>query len=157
MKNRTLALFRTGAWCWVITGAGHSALEFVRLTGQPAESDAAVTTAMRAHTVEFGGVTRSMYDFITGFSLAMGFAIALSGVLFLALARTAPHTIRDRSGLTWLALGATLAFLTLAALFMPSPPIVLFTVGSLSFGLSLLARRPQLRRATAENQAAAAG
>jgi hypothetical protein len=141
MKNRTLQLFRTGAWCWVIAGVGHSILEAVRLTRPTPETTPAITTAMRAHTVNIGGLPRNMQDLLTGFSLTMGFALALTGVLFLVLARAVPQLIEDRTGLTALGLGASLTVLTVAVLLLPTPPIFLFTVASLSHGLSLLVRR----------------
>ncbi|MGY0236896.1 LIC_13387 family protein [Longispora urticae] len=135
MKTRTL--FRVGAWSWVVTGVGHTVLDTLMSLRPTPPADEAITAAMKAHTLEIGGIARSTSDLLNGFSIAMGLAIALVGVLFLVVARSVPQLV----GVTWLGLGASLTMLALAAVLMPSPPIVLFSVASLGFGLSLVGRR----------------
>lgn len=140
MTNRTLTLFRIGAWSWVITGAGHLAIEVAVLMAPVAPAQADLTAAMRVHLVEVAGTRRSMMDLTTGFSLATGLAILFAGVLLLLVARV-PQLVEQARSATWLGLGASLSFLGLAAVLLPTPPIVLFAIASACFGLSLFSRR----------------
>jgi hypothetical protein len=140
MTNRTLTLFRIGAWSWVITGAGHLIIETALLMAPVDPAKADLTAAMRAHLVELAGIRRSMLDLTTGLSLATGLAILFSGVLLLLVARV-PQLVEQARAVTWLGLGASLSLFGLAAVLLPTPPIVLFAIASVCFGLALFSRR----------------
>ncbi|MEV6523955.1 hypothetical protein AB0M43_18550 [Longispora sp. NPDC051575] len=148
---KTLTLFRVGAWSWVVTGVGHTVLDTLMSLRPTPPEDEAITAAMKAHTLEIGGIARSTSDLLNGFSIATGVAIALVGVLFLIVARSTSPLV----GVTWLGLGASLVLLAVAAVLLPSPPIVLFSVASLGFGLSLVARRRPASLTPAAEQGAA--
>lgn len=131
----TLA-YRVGAWCWIVTSIGHLSLD-AALSLAPASPDSArLNAAMRENVFAIGGIRRTSLDVMNGISITMGLAIALVGILFLMIARVAGSAEQMR-GATALGLVASLASLTVAAIFLPLPPIVLFTVSSASFAVAL--------------------
>ncbi len=58
----SMLAYRVGAWCWVVTGLGHVALD-VALQLAPASADkASLDAALRGHVFAVGGVQRTMLD-----------------------------------------------------------------------------------------------
>src|SRR5437899_9944034 len=87
MSNRSLTLFRGGAWSFIVVGAGHVAFELVhRLAGAPSPLDA----ELRAQAVEVLGLRRSLFALNLGFSVAMALFTLASGALTLLVARAMP-------------------------------------------------------------------
>lgn len=126
--------FRIGAWCWIITGAGHT-LGDIYLRNFASDADESIDAAMRAHPFDMLGLHRTYYEVTMGFSLAMGLCMVFVGVLLLYI-----HRLTPRQGLRPAAiLGLTMsaAALAISAWLEPPPPIVLFSVACVAFGLSV--------------------
>ncbi|WP_344366204.1 LIC_13387 family protein [Streptomyces gobitricini] len=140
--HRSTTAFRTGAWAWVLTGAGHLALAAVMALRPEDPAGARATAAMRAYVVEIAGVRRSLYDIDLGMSWAMGTALIFGGVVCLLVARSAPALVTRSRSLSGLGLAASLVILGLSLFLLPAPPIVLFAVASVAFGGALATARP---------------
>lgn len=122
--------FRAGAWCWILTGIGHLLGDiFLRATG----GDPAIDAHLRAHALDLMGTQRTYYQLMMSFSLAMGIALVFVGILLLQLAR---H-VRDTRPSAGLALAMSAISLTMSIWLDPPPPIILFTVACVCFGMSL--------------------
>lgn len=127
-----LAWFRAGAWCWILTGAGHLLGDlYLRAAG----GDSVIDTQMRAHSLDLMGTQRTYYQLMMSFSLAMGIALVFVGILLLQLAKHA----RDVRPVAALALAMSALSLTMSIWLDPPPPIILFTLACACFGLSLRA------------------
>jgi MFS family permease len=137
--SSTLA-YRIGAWSWIVCGVGHTVLDVaMRLSPKPDEER--VDAALRAHVFELGGIQRTSYEVMQGISLAMGVAIVTVGVLLLFVGRLASSSDRTRPAIL-IGLVTSVVMLGLSVALLPSPPIVLLTVASVSFGIALLRGEP---------------
>ncbi|KAA0117203.1 LIC_13387 family protein [Mycolicibacterium sp. P9-22] len=125
----SLTWFRAGAWCWILTGAGHLLGDiYLRTAG----GDSAIDAQMRAHTLDLMGIQRTYYQLMMSFSLAMGVAVMFVGILLLQLARHAS----ELRPLAALALAMSALSLAMSIWLDPPPPIILFTLACACFGLS---------------------
>jgi hypothetical protein len=132
--TRPVTRFKVGAWCWIAIGAGHTLGDiFLRVFPRP--EDQAFDDLARAHPFDMMGMHRTYYDVTLGFSLAMGVCMVFVGILLLWIARlTAHQSIRP---VAMVGLAMSTFGLVLSALLEPPPPIVLFSVATIAFGLSL--------------------
>ncbi len=131
--DRSLRLFRVGAWCWVVTGVGHT-LADLSLRTFPSSEGEAVDDFLRAHSLEVLGLDRTYYAVTMGFSLLMGLCLVFVGILLLRLAALG----RDQ-GLrppAMLGLVLTAPALAISAWLEPPPPIVVLGVACLAFALA---------------------
>lgn len=125
-----LTWFRTGAWCWILTGTGHLLGDiYLRTAG----GDSAINAQMRAHTLDLMGTQRTYYQLMMSFSLAMGISVVFVGILLLQLARHAS----ELRPIAALALAMSALSLAMSIWLDPPPPIVLFTLACVCFGLAL--------------------
>lgn len=131
-----LKWFRAGAWLWIVTGTGHLLGDIYLRATTVTEID----TLMRAHSLDLMGIRRTYYQLMMSFSLAMGVALVFVGILLLYVAKVVPD-IRRIAGL---ALAMSLLSLTMSVWLDPPPPIVLFSLACVCFGLSL--RHSAVRR-----------
>lgn len=127
-----LTWFRVGAWCWMVTGAGHLLGD---ISLRAAGGDPAIDAQMRAHALDLMGTQRTYYQLMMSFSLAMGIALVCVGILLLQLATHA----RDIRPIAVLALSMSALSLTMSVWLDPPPPIILFTLACAAFALSLRA------------------
>lgn len=134
--------YRIGAWSWIICGTGHSILDIAMRLSPKAGGDR-VDAVLRDQVFELGGISRTSYEVMQGISLAMGVALVTVGVLLLHIGRLASAAGRARPAVL-IGLVASVVMLGLAGALLPSPPIVLFTVASVAFGIAL-ARAPEHR------------
>jgi len=126
--------FRVGAWCWIITGAVHTLADiFLRLS--PSAADDSIDAAMRAHPFELLGLQRTYYEVTMGFSLAMGLSMVFVGILLLHVHVLTPPAGLRKAAVLGLAMSAVA--LAISAWLEPPPPIVLFSVACVAFGLSV--------------------
>lgn len=140
MAGRALALFRVGAWAWIVTGVGHLVITVVMALRPEDPAAARALAAMREYSVEVAGVRRSLRDIDLGMSLAMTAGMIFGGLVCLLVARSAPELLARP--LVGLALAGSLVMLGLSVWLMPTPPIVLFTVAGVAFGWALAVVRP---------------
>ncbi|MFI6041812.1 hypothetical protein ACIA8C_09270 [Nocardia sp. NPDC051321] len=127
--------YRIGAWCWITTGAVHTVLDVILDMLPKSFSENEIQDAMRSHTFDLPGLKRSYNDLLNGFSLGIGILLILVGVLFLMLGRAAGQA--RAAALTGL-LGSVVLLINAAAL-LPLPPIIMFSVASVAFGMALWA------------------
>lgn len=142
-----IPFYRVGACCWIVTGLGHTAGDVVMRLAPP-EADNAFDAMLRDHPFELLGTQTSHYDLYMGFSLAMGLAIGLVGLLFLLLERFATQPGQKRSaGMVGFAASSGLLALSIALL--PPPPIIFFAIASVAFAAGVFILRhssPQASR-----------
>ncbi|WP_157641390.1 LIC_13387 family protein [Longispora albida] len=131
---KRLTAFRVGAWAWIATGTGHLVLDALMELRTETPEIARATAAMREYRLAFGGIERGMDEISQGMSLAMGVALVFSGLLLLRMARLAPALV-NRS-LCALALGMSAVVLAVSVWLLPTPPIALFTVATVAFGVA---------------------
>lgn len=128
--------FRVGAITWVVTGAGHTVLSlFVR-------DDPQLAAAMRASTIQIGPLELDAESLHRGVSLVMGLALIVVGALLWMIAdvlRDAPQRLRPFGTV---ALVATVLALGIAAVLIPGPPLVTFSVATIAFGIALFSKTP---------------
>lgn len=132
-RTSSLRFFRVGAWCWVVTGVGHS-LADIYLRIFPRAEDKAIDDLMRAHSFDLLGMHRTYYEVTMGFSLAMGVCMVFVGILLLRILRLTAHQGIRPAAVLGLAM-STIA-LAITTWLEPPPPIVLFSLASIAFGLS---------------------
>ncbi|MFF8288241.1 hypothetical protein ACF068_03270 [Streptomyces sp. NPDC016309] len=140
--RRAPAAFRAGAWAWILTGAGHLTLELVMALRPEDPGRARAVAAMRAYEIGLGGVSRSLRDIDLGMSMVMGTALVFGGLICLLVARAAPALITGSRALSGPALAASLVVLGLSVALLPLPPVVLFTVACVGFGVAVATARP---------------
>jgi hypothetical protein len=132
-----LRFYRIGAWLWIVTGVVHNTADVLgRLF--PSVAKEPVRAALRDLPYERLGMSNNYYRLIMGFSLVMGTAIAIAGVLFLLIARLADDTA-DRARpacIVGLAASVGLFALSVIVLQLP-PPVVTFALASLAFATAL--------------------
>ncbi|MEV4491304.1 hypothetical protein AB0K04_14430 [Micromonospora coxensis] len=136
MRN---TVYRVGAWCWIITGLGHTATD-IAMRLSPSDTDREFDAMLRDHPFALMGMQTSHYELFMGFSLAMGLAIALVGILFLMLERFASEPGQVRVAGT-VGLATSLALLALSVALLPPPPIVLFTIAGVAFAVAVFSTR----------------
>jgi hypothetical protein len=129
--------FAVGAYGFVFLGIGHLALSaasaLATRTPQRREAD----TAMRESTFTLLGLERTVLDVFNGFSITMALFIITCGLLILAAVRHAPTLVQHRTAFGWIALTVSLTVLAISVLLLPPPPIVVLTITSCAFALSL--------------------
>jgi len=134
--------FRVGAVTWTVTGVGHTVLSFFL------PSDPELDAVMRASQFEIGLLQLNAESLHRGVSLVMGLAVIVVGALLWMIAdtlRTAPDRLRPYG---IVALIATLLALAIAALWVPGPPLVTFSVATIAFCAALFTKSPTRATAT---------
>lgn len=146
---------RAGAWCWIITGVVHNAIDIATRISPP-ESEKQLNTLLRGLPFDLLGMGHSYYEVTMGISLGMGVAMVVVGVLFLFLFLARTITDAGRLGqVSFIGLAASLSMLAIAISFEPLPPIITFGIASLFFALALSTRSrhvstaPQYQRSAA--------
>ncbi|ATY94495.1 hypothetical protein ACFY9H_25645 [Streptomyces bacillaris] len=129
--------FKVGAYGFVVLGAGHLALSAAAASAAPTPEQRTADTAMRESTFTLLGLERTTFDVTHGMSIAMALFAVACGLLMLAAVRHAPDLVRRRTAFGRVPLVASLALLGTALLLLPAPPIVVLTVTSCAFALSL--------------------
>lgn len=146
---------RVGAWCWIVTGVVHNAIDIATRISPP-ESEKQLNTLLRGLPFDLLGMGHSYYEVTMGISLGMGVAMMVVGVLFLFLARTITDAGRLRQ-VSCIGLAASLSMLAIAISFEPLPPIITFGFASLSFALPLSTRSQRVSTAPQYQKSAASG
>ena len=136
-KPEPLRPFKVGAGGLVLLGTGHLALAAAAAWGDPTPQQEASSAAMRATSMTLLGVERSTLDVVHGMSSVMALFVISCALLALFAARHSPALIERRTAFGWTLLAASLVGLAISALFLPPPPIVVLTVTSCAFALSL--------------------
>lgn len=134
--------FRVGAITWVVTGAGHTVLSFFL------PSDPELDAVMRESQIQIGPLQLNAESLHRGVSLVMGLAVIVVGALLWMIAntlRTTPDRLRPFGVV---ALVATVLALAIAALWVPGPPLVTFSIATIAFCTALFAKQPTQATAT---------
>jgi xanthine/CO dehydrogenase XdhC/CoxF family maturation factor len=125
--------FRIGAWCWIVTGTGHTLIDIsTRIFAS--DADEFVDGTLRARSFGMLGLRRSLYDVSMGVSLSMGLTMVCVGVLLLHIHRLTPR--QDLRTAATLGLAMSAAALAISVWLEPPPPIVFFSVACVAFGLA---------------------
>ncbi|MEU9144354.1 hypothetical protein [Streptomyces sp. NPDC048349] len=136
-KAGPLRPFTVGAGGFVLLGTGHLALAVAAAWGDRSPEQEASSAAMRASSVTLLGLERSTLDVVHGMSSVMALFIISTALLALFAARHAPALVERRTAFGWTLLAVSLVGLALSVVFLPPPPIVVLTVTSCAFALSL--------------------
>ncbi|WP_329025126.1 LIC_13387 family protein [Streptomyces sp. NBC_00690] len=133
--------FTIGAYGFVLLGIAHLALSAASaLTKAPRQRE--VDTAMREPAFTLLGLERTVLDLFNGFSIAMALFVTACGLLLLTAVHHAPTLIQHRTAFGRLALTVSLAALAISVPLLPPPPIVILTITSCAFALSLRRAAP---------------
>ncbi|GGZ33303.1 hypothetical protein GCM10010387_29300 [Streptomyces inusitatus] len=133
--------FTVGAYGFVLLGVGHLALSAVSaLTKTPRQRE--TDTAMREPAFTLLGLERTVLDLFNGFSIAMALFIIASGLLLLTAIHHSPALVQHRTAFGRVALTVSLAALAISVPLLPPPPIVILTITSCAFALSLRRAAP---------------
>lgn len=134
MRSR---FYTVGAWCWIVTGSVHDALDAMTRI-RPPESEAALNATMKDMPFDFFGLSRNYYEVNMGISLGMGLAMVVVGLLFLFIGKVAQDAGTRRQAAK-IGLVASLAPLALAVAWLPPPPIITFGLASVCFAAAVRA------------------
>ncbi|MEU9304752.1 hypothetical protein [Streptomyces sp. NPDC048269] len=141
-KPEPLGPFQVGASGFVLLGTGHLALAAAAAWGDPTPQQEASSAAMRATSMTLLGLERSTLDVFHGMSSVMALFVISCAVLALFAARHSPALVERRTAFGWTLLAVSLGGLAMSALLLPPPPIVVLTVTSCAFALSLRRAKP---------------
>ncbi|MFJ2750588.1 hypothetical protein [Streptomyces sp. NPDC087297] len=134
--------FKVGAGGFVLLGTAHLALAGAAAWGEPTPQQEASSAAMRETSMRLLGLERSTLDVVNGMSAVMALFVISCALLALFAARHSPALVERRTAFGWTLLAASLAGLAISAVFLPLPPIVVLTVTSCAFALSLRRAAP---------------
>ncbi len=134
--------FAIGAGGFVLLGVGHLAFATVAALSTQTPQQHATETVMRESTVTLLGLERTVLDVFDGLSITMALFAVACGLLTLAAIRHAPTLVQRRTAFGWITLAVSLAALAVSVQLLPPPPIVVLTVTSCAFALSLRRATP---------------
>ncbi|UQX04639.1 hypothetical protein [Streptomyces sp. RerS4] len=136
--------FVVGARGFVFLGIGHLALgAALAALAAPTPQQRAADAAMRESAFTLMGLERTTLDVFNGISIVMALFAVACGVLLLTAVRHAPTLVRRRTAFGRFALATSLATLAVSIWLLPAPPIVVLTITSCAFALSLRRATPQ--------------
>ncbi|MGW7172108.1 LIC_13387 family protein [Streptomyces xanthophaeus] len=141
-RPEPLRPFKVGVGGFLILGTGHLALAAATAWGNPTPQQEASSAAMRATSMTLLGLERTTLDVVHGMSSAMALFAITCALLALFAARHSPDLIERRTAFGWTLLAASLVGLAISALLLPPPPIIVLTVTSCAFALSLRRAAP---------------
>ncbi|MFG2484865.1 hypothetical protein ACGFSI_19150 [Streptomyces virginiae] len=141
-QPKPLRPFRVGAGGFLLLGTGHLALAVAMALGDPTPQQQASSAAMRESSMTLLGLERSTLDIVQGMSLVMALFVIACGLLALTAVRHAPALVERRTAFGWIPLVASLVGLAISVLLLPIPPIVVLTVTTCAFALSLRRATP---------------
>ncbi|MDX2389325.1 MULTISPECIES: hypothetical protein [unclassified Streptomyces] len=141
-KPEPLRPFKVGVGGFLLLGTGHLALAAATAWGNQTPQEEASSAAMRATTMTLLGLERTTLDVVHGMSSVMALFVISCALLSLFAARHSPTLIERRTAFGWTLLAASLVGLAISALFLPPPPIIVLTVTSCAFALSLRRAAP---------------
>ncbi|WP_327250496.1 LIC_13387 family protein [Streptomyces sp. NBC_01244] len=136
-KPEPLRPFKVGVGGFLLLGTGHLALAAAAAWADPTPQQEASSAAMRATSMTLMGLERTTLEVVHGMSSAMALFVISCALLALFAARHSPALIERRTAFGWTLLAASLVGLAVSALFLPPPPIIVLTVTSCAFALSL--------------------
>ena len=93
---------------------------------------------MTTYRFDFGGIERSMMDFLKGYSLILAASLVFVGVLNLVVVRARGDDHAFLRTVTWMAAGYTAGLLAISIAYFIYPPIVTIGFILLCFVVSLL-------------------
>ncbi|MFC9288321.1 hypothetical protein [Streptomyces sp. NPDC057052] len=137
--------FTVGAHGFVLLGLGHLALSAASAAATRTPRQREADTAMRESTFTLLGLERTVLDVFDGISIAMALFAVGCGLLILVAVRHTPALVQRRTAFGWITLGLSLAGLVTSVLLLPPPPIIVLTLTSCAFALSLRRAVPAAR------------
>ncbi|MGW7456696.1 LIC_13387 family protein [Streptomyces sp. NPDC054797] len=141
-KPEPLRPFKVGANGFLVLGAGHLALAAAAALGDPTPQQEASSAAMRAASMTLLGLERSTLDLVNGMSSVMALFVIACALLARFAVRHSPALVERRTAFGWTLLAASVVGLAISTLLLPLPPIVVLTVTSCAFALSLRRAAP---------------
>ncbi|MFD3875538.1 hypothetical protein [Streptomyces sp. NPDC058623] len=141
-KAEPLGPFKVGVGGFLVVGVAHLALAAAAAWGDPTPQQEATSAAMRTTRMTLLGLERSTLDVVNGMSSVMALFVISCALLALFAARHSPALVERRTAFAWTLFAASLAAMAISILFLPLPPIIVFTVTSCAFALSLRRAAP---------------
>lgn len=131
-------LYKTGAWAFIIVGAGHLLTHW--FSPKTSEQEA-ILNVMREFAIVMPGSAGNLYLYYTGFSLMMGSLLIAYGIQ--ALLNCSDRTLQDVRMLAFHT-GVAACGVALSMMYFFLVPIAFMTVALITFALCLLiALRPK--------------
>lgn len=122
---------------FVLLGIGHIAAEFLsRLFLNPRDND--LYKAMSIYYIRIFGFSRSIHEYMEGFSLSMGFLMLIYGVLNLILLKIGKEFILESKAVTLFNASVCLVIVIISVLYFHWPPILLYSISTVSFFIVFL-------------------
>ncbi|MFJ6797308.1 hypothetical protein [Streptomyces sp. NPDC091268] len=138
----SLRPFKVGVGGFLLLGTAHLAFDAAAVWGEPTPQQEASAAALRASSVTLLGLERTTFEVVHGMSSAMALFVIACAVLALFAVRHSPALIERRTAFGWTLLAASAIGLAISALLLPPPPIIVLTVTSCAFALSLRRAAP---------------
>lgn len=122
---------------FVLLGIGHIAAEFIsRLFLNPQDND--LYKAMSLYYIRIFGFSRSIHDYMEGFSLSMGFLMLIYGGLNLILLKKGKEYILESRAVNLFNASASIVIVILSVLYFHWPPIIFYSISTVSFFIVFL-------------------
>lgn len=130
--------FKFGSYSMLVTAGLHMVGHFV--SHEPAnETEKTLLELMTTYQIDFGGMGRSMMDFLQGYSLIFAASLLFVGALNLVVARVRGDDQAFLRTITWMVAGYTAVLLAISVAYFIYPPIVTIGFVLLCFVMSLWA------------------
>ena len=136
MKKSTF-WFKLGSYAMLVTAGLHMIGHF----SNPApanDTEETLLELMTTYQMDFGGMERSMMDFLQGYSLIFAASLVFVGALNLVVARTRGEDHAFLRTMAWMDAGYTTVLLTISVAYFIYPPIITIGFILLCFVVSLL-------------------
>lgn len=141
MTRAQRGFFRTGAIATLVTGVFHLVGHFSEPQTPPDEKGRLLLELVRTHRMDMMGSERTMWDLMSGFSLAFSLFLFIVGLLGLVLVRRLPEdaaTMRIVTGFSALSTGGLLA---ISVTYWFLAPTVCLAVATLGYAGALVGDR----------------
>lgn len=127
---------KLGGYAMIVTAGLHMIGHFS--SPEPAnETEATLLRLMTTYQMDFGGVERSMMDFLQGYSWVFAVSLVFVGVLNLVMIRTRGDDAPLLRAMTWMTAVYLAALLAISVAYFIYPPIVTIGFILLCFVVSL--------------------
>ncbi len=140
--NRASGWYKAASYVVLLTAGMHLLAHLVGPPAPVSEEQRVLDRLLRNLALNVGGVERTMYAIITGYSLFFAFAQAIQGAFVLMLLRYRPDDAVVLRCIGWIGVLSLLGNLVISIAYFPIPPIALSGLGLILFAVGLRRSMP---------------